>query len=99
MQIGGSANWCGMIVARALKNSQLLRQWPGERYAYFGDRTQEPLRRRLGWRMEFEMREETSLPGATAPADKPIDPLQSFKDDPMIQKALEIFKAEIQSDR
>jgi DNA polymerase-3 subunit gamma/tau len=51
------------------------------------------------WRMEFEMREETSLPEATAPADKPIDPLQSFKNDPMIQKALEIFKAEIQSDR
>jgi hypothetical protein len=49
--------------------------------------------------LEFETREETSPPTATAPADKPIDPLQSFKNDPMIQKALEIFKAEIQSDR
>jgi DNA polymerase-3 subunit gamma/tau len=51
------------------------------------------------WSLEFETREETSPPAATAPVDKPIDPLQSFKNDPMIQKALEIFKAEIQSDR
>jgi hypothetical protein len=28
-----------MLVARALKNSQLTRQPPGERHAYFGDRT------------------------------------------------------------
>jgi len=51
------------------------------------------------WKLEFETREGTSPPAATAPPDKPIDPLQSFKNDPMIQKALEIFKAEIQSDR
>jgi DNA polymerase-3 subunit gamma/tau len=50
-------------------------------------------------RLEFETREETSPPSAAVPEDKPIDPLQSFKSDPMIQKALEIFKAEIQSDR
>src|SRR6516164_4109801 len=31
-----------MLVARALKNSQLTRQWPGERHAYFGDRTLAP---------------------------------------------------------
>jgi hypothetical protein len=28
-----------MLVARALKNSQLTRQPPGERHAYLGDRT------------------------------------------------------------
>jgi DNA polymerase III subunit gamma/tau len=50
------------------------------------------------WRLEFETREETSPPAASAAPDKP-DPLRSFKNDPVIQKALEIFKAEIQSDR
>jgi hypothetical protein len=30
---------------------------------------------------------------------QPSDPMEDFKKDPMIQKALEIFKAEIQSDR
>ena len=51
------------------------------------------------WSLEFETKEEASLAAATEPEDKPTDPLQIFKNDPMIQKALEIFKAEIQSDR
>ncbi|HEX7194162.1 MAG TPA: DNA polymerase III subunit gamma/tau [Chthoniobacterales bacterium] len=51
------------------------------------------------WKIVFEMREDLSLPAATTTAEEPVDPLQSFKNDPMIQKALEIFKAEIQSDR
>ena len=51
------------------------------------------------WKIGFEMREDISLPAATTTAEEPVDPLQSFKNDPMIQKALEIFKAEIQSDR
>ena len=48
------------------------------------------------WTLEFETRDETTPPAAAAPPDKTID---TFKNDPMIQKALEIFKAEIQSDR
>lgn len=51
------------------------------------------------WKIGFEVREDVSLPAATTTAEEPMDPLQSFKNDPMIQKALEIFKAEIQSDR
>ena len=50
------------------------------------------------WKVAFEMREDLSSPAA-AITGKPSDTLQSFKNDPMIQKALEIFKAEIQSDR
>jgi len=46
----------------------------------------------------FETRNDLSLPTPTT-AEKPMETLQSFKNDPMIQKALEIFKAEIQSDR
>ena len=48
------------------------------------------------WTLEFETREETTTPAAVAPPEKTID---TFRNDPMIQKALEIFKAEIQSDR
>jgi DNA polymerase III subunit gamma/tau len=51
------------------------------------------------WKIGFEMREDISSSAATTTAEEPVDPLQSFKNDPMIQKALEIFKAEIQSDR
>ncbi len=51
------------------------------------------------WKIGFETREDISLPATTTTAEEPVDPLQSFKNDPMIQKALEIFKAEIQSDR
>jgi DNA polymerase-3 subunit gamma/tau len=49
------------------------------------------------WKLEFELRDEL-------PARPKYEPLQSakptevFKNDPMIQKALEIFKAEIQSE-
>jgi hypothetical protein len=39
-----------MPVARALKNSQLIRQWPHERHAYFGDRTLESLKSKTGCR-------------------------------------------------
>jgi DNA polymerase-3 subunit gamma/tau len=50
------------------------------------------------WRIEFELRDDLSA-GETKPAPlPPIDPMEGFKKDPMIQKALEIFKAEIQSD-
>ncbi len=51
------------------------------------------------WKLEFELRGD--LPAAeTKPAlAPPTDPAEDFKKDPMIQKALEIFKAEIQSDR
>jgi len=44
-QIGRSAKLCGVIIATssparaALKNSQVTRQAPGERHAYFGDGT------------------------------------------------------------
>jgi DNA polymerase-3 subunit gamma/tau len=51
------------------------------------------------WRVEFELRDDLSVAESkTAPAP-PIDPMEDFKKDPMIQKALEIFKAEIQSER
>jgi DNA polymerase III subunit gamma/tau len=51
------------------------------------------------WKMEFETRDDLSSPSPKTPTEPPIDPMQAFKNDPMIQKALEIFKAEIQSDR
>jgi len=47
----------------------------------------------------FEILEDLSPPTSPRTSAEPTDPLQSFKNDPMIQKALEIFKAEIQSDR
>jgi len=47
------------------------------------------------WKMEFETRDDLSSPAQNTAADS----TQTFKNDPMIQKALEIFKAEIQSDR
>jgi hypothetical protein len=49
------------------------------------------------WKIVFETHEDFSR--SSAPMEKSISPAQLFKNDPMIQKALEIFKAEIQSDR
>jgi DNA polymerase-3 subunit gamma/tau len=48
------------------------------------------------WKVEFEMRRDLS-PATPDRSPEPVaDPMQAFKNDPMIQKALEIFKAEIQ---
>jgi DNA polymerase III subunit gamma/tau len=46
------------------------------------------------WKIEFELRDDDSIPRERP---QPVDPMEVFKNDPMIQKALEIFKAEIQS--
>jgi DNA polymerase III subunit gamma/tau len=49
------------------------------------------------WKLEFELRDE--LPARTIYEPlQPAKPTEVFKNDPMIQKALEIFKAEIQSE-
>ena len=49
------------------------------------------------WKLEFELRDE--LPARTKYEPlQPAKPTEVFKNDPMIQKALEIFKAEIQSE-
>ncbi|MBV8375410.1 MAG: AAA family ATPase, partial [Verrucomicrobia bacterium] len=51
------------------------------------------------WKLEFEMRDDLSADRMKSePAPGSIDPVEVFKNDPKIQKALEIFKAEIQSD-
>jgi DNA polymerase-3 subunit gamma/tau len=49
------------------------------------------------WKLEFELRDDLSVPLNPEPPP-PADPMAVFKNDPMIQKALEIFKAEIQSE-
>jgi DNA polymerase III subunit gamma/tau len=46
------------------------------------------------WKIEFELRDDVSF---ARERPQPVDPMEVFKNDPMIQKALEIFKAEIQS--
>jgi DNA polymerase-3 subunit gamma/tau len=51
------------------------------------------------WKLEFELRDELTAPERKPEPAQPSDPMEDFKKDPMIQKALEIFKAEIQSDR
>jgi DNA polymerase-3 subunit gamma/tau len=51
------------------------------------------------WKMEFETRDDLSSPTPKTAAEEAVGSMQTFKNDPMIQKALEIFKAEIQSDR
>jgi DNA polymerase-3 subunit gamma/tau len=49
------------------------------------------------WKLEFELRDQ--LPARTKYEPlQPAKPTEVFKNDPMIQKALEIFKAEIQSE-
>jgi DNA polymerase III subunit gamma/tau len=50
------------------------------------------------WRLEFELRDDLSAAEMKSALSQPIDPMEGFKKDPMIQKALEIFKAEIQSE-
>jgi DNA polymerase III subunit gamma/tau len=47
------------------------------------------------WKLEFELRDDLSVPRVEI---GPLNPVDVFKNDPMIQKALEIFKAEIQSE-
>jgi len=50
-------------------------------------------------KIEFETQEDFTAGTVDVSEEKILDSKQSFKNDPMIQKALEIFKAEIQSDR
>jgi DNA polymerase III subunit gamma/tau len=50
------------------------------------------------WKVEFELRDDLSAARPKYEPAAPADPMQLFKSDPMIQKALEIFKAEIQSE-
>jgi DNA polymerase III subunit gamma/tau len=49
------------------------------------------------WKLEFELRDELPARPKYEPL-QPAKPTEVFKNDPMIQKALEIFKAEIQSE-
>jgi DNA polymerase III subunit gamma/tau len=49
------------------------------------------------WKIEFELRDEFSARPKSEQL-QPVHPMEVFKKDPMIQKALEIFKAEIQSE-
>jgi len=51
------------------------------------------------WMLDFEFRDDLPAPGkVAAEAQKPADPMDEFRKDPMIQKALELFKAEIQAE-
>jgi DNA polymerase-3 subunit gamma/tau len=50
------------------------------------------------WKVVFELREDLAVPEVRPAPGQPPRPMEDFKNDPMIQKALEIFKAEIQSD-
>jgi DNA polymerase III subunit gamma/tau len=50
------------------------------------------------WKTEFEMCDDLAPPIPKTPSESPGDTAQTLKSDPIIQKALEIFKAEIQSD-
>jgi len=47
------------------------------------------------WKLEFELRDDLS---AALAKPAPADPTELFRNDPKIQKALELFKAEIQSE-
>ena len=46
--------------------------------------------------LECETREGLEIQPPDLPASTPSDPLEDFKNDPLIRKALEIFQAEIQ---
>jgi DNA polymerase-3 subunit gamma/tau len=48
-------------------------------------------------KLQFELRDGLTPMSRPAPP-KRIDPLEDFKNDPLIQKALELFKAEIQAE-
>ena len=51
------------------------------------------------WKLDFEFRDDLPVPvKVAAEAQKPADPMDEFRKDPMIQKALELFKAEIQAE-
>jgi DNA polymerase III subunit gamma/tau len=51
------------------------------------------------WTLEFEIRDDLPAPAkVTAEAPRPADSMEEFRKDPMIQKALELFKAEIQAE-
>ena len=48
-------------------------------------------------KLQFELKDGlTPVSRPTVP--KPVDPMEDFKNDPLIQKALELFKAEIQAE-
>jgi hypothetical protein len=50
------------------------------------------------WKIEFEQRETLKPAERPSASAKTVDPMEEFKKDPMIRKALEIFKAEIQTE-
>jgi DNA polymerase-3 subunit gamma/tau len=50
------------------------------------------------WKIEFEFRDDLFAGQDRVETAAPVDPLELFKNDPKIQKALELFKAEIQSE-
>jgi DNA polymerase III subunit gamma/tau len=50
------------------------------------------------WKLEFELRDDLFVGRVKPQPPTSVDPMQLFKDDPKIQKALELFKAEIQSE-
>jgi DNA polymerase-3 subunit gamma/tau len=49
-------------------------------------------------KLEFELRDDLSVGREKFETAAPADPMELFKNDPKIQKALELFKAEIQSE-
>jgi DNA polymerase III subunit gamma/tau len=51
------------------------------------------------WKVVFELRDDLAAAEVRPSPAPPSSPMEDFKNDPMIQKALEIFKAEIQSER
>ena len=55
----------------------------------------------LGGAWEVELEINADLPARSIAAAEPVkasDPIDEFKKDPLIQKALELFKAEIQAE-
>jgi DNA polymerase III subunit gamma/tau len=48
-------------------------------------------------KLQFELKDGLT-PISKPAAPKPVDPMEDFKNDPLIQKALELFKAEIQAE-
>ena len=50
------------------------------------------------WKLEFELRDDLFVGRVKPEPPAPVDPMDLFKNDPKIQKALELFKAEIQSE-
>jgi DNA polymerase III subunit gamma/tau len=50
------------------------------------------------WKLEFEVRDDLFVDRVKPERPTPVDPMDVFKNDPKIQKALELFKAEIQSE-